>query len=179
MPTNLGTTGKLILAFVTLLLGAVLIGTVASEGLNKTDKLQEVDEYFDMSLATNATPGEVNTSYAFTVAYSPSGWKSTDCPLSSYTLANGTGGVTELTETTDYVLTTTTGDVSFKQTDEVNQTFSSDNASYITYTYCGDDYMNLQWGRTAINLVAGFFALAVLLISVGLFFSVAKDFGIF
>ena len=177
MPSSLGTTGKLIAAFITLLIGAVLIGSVASEGLDKTDKDVEVDEYFNMALAT-VDGINVNTTYAFTVAYSPDSWKTLDCPISGYTIANGTGGVTALTETTDYVMTASTGDVSFVNTAAVNQTFTSDNATYITYTYCPDDYMNLSWGRTGINLVPGFFALAILLASVGLFFSVARDYGI-
>ena len=38
--------------------------------------------------------------------------------------------------------------------------------------------MNLSWGRTGINLVPGFFAIALLLVSVGLFWSIARDNGI-
>ena len=54
----------------------------------------------------------------------------------------------------------------------------ANNNSLMSYTHCPDNYMNIGWGRTLINLVPGLFAIAILLASVGLFFSVAKDYGI-
>ena len=169
-------TSKLVLGFVTLLLGAVLIGVIATNGLVVTDKTTIADEYFNMADAYDA--GNINTSFVFTVEQSPAGWKVLDCPLTSVTVSNGTGATgTALTLTTDYTFTASTGDFLFLNTEAVNQTFLSDNSTYVDYTYCGDDYMNLSWGRTVINLVSGFFALALLGASLGLFFSVAKDTG--
>ena len=49
------------------------------------------------------------------------------------------------------------------------------NDTYISYAYCGDNYLNSAWGRTVLNLVAGFFALALLGIGIGTFYSIAKD----
>ena len=52
------------------------------------------------------------------------------------------------------------------------------NLTNVGYTYCGDDYMNIAWGRSILNLVAGFFALGILGVGIGLFYSIAKDAGI-
>ena len=175
---NMSMTSKLVLAFVMLLLGVVFVGVIATQGLAVTDKTAKVDEPFDMSNAFNGT-GHINTTYVFTVSEPPTSWKVADCPLTLVTVSNGTIGVgTDLTLTTDYLITLTTGDLTFLDTAAVNQTFLSDNATYIDYTYCDDGYMNLTWGRTGINLVAGFFALGLLMVSLGLFYSIAKDSGL-
>jgi len=55
---------------------------------------------------------------------------------------------------------------------------SMGNTTYFDYTYCADGYMNIAWGRTILNLVAGFFALALLGASVGIFYSIGRDTGI-
>jgi hypothetical protein len=169
---SLGTTGKLILAFVTLLLGVVLIGTIASEGLHRTDKLVVVGEQH----AFTAAVGDVNITKSYTVTNAPTGWKSEDCPLTAITIKNVTG--VALTLTTDYTITPSTGVYYLKNTTATCAMVGTDNNTYVDYTYCGDDYMNSTWGRTSINLVAGFFALGILLTSVGLFYSAAKDTGI-
>jgi len=170
--TSLGTTGKLTLAFVTLLIGVVLIGTVATQGNLKVDKLVIADESHAFTVDSGV---DINTTTAYTVTNAPTGWKIADCPLTSIVISNVTG--VALTETTDYTITESTGVYYLKNTTATVAMVGTDNNTYIDYTYCGDDYMNLQWGRTGIKLVPGFFALAILLTSVGLFYSVAKDQG--
>jgi len=170
--SNLGTTGKLVLAFVTLLIGIVLVGVIATQGLVVTDKLVITDEAQDIASAREGG-NTINSSIEFTITNPPTSWKSTDCPLTSITLGNDS---TDFTVTTDYVITDSTGVFSL-----VNSTAwigSASNTSNIDYTYCGDDYMNLSWGRTLINLIAGFFAIAILMVSLGLFYSIAKDTGV-
>jgi|TARA_B100001971_G_C18172395_1_gene527933 uncharacterized membrane protein len=162
---------KLILAFVTLILGAVLIGTIASSAIAVTDKTGVSDETLDISAARVAN-GDINESYEFTVTNNPTGWKTGDCPLTSVTYGNSS---TDYTITTDYLITLATGNLTLKNT---SVTVLGTNDTLIDYTYCADDYMNLGWGRTIINLVAGFFAIALLLVSVGLFYSIVKDYKI-
>lgn len=182
MPTNsLSVSGKLVAAFVTILLGVILISTIAGEALDKTDKNVAVNEV--KSLAALYVSGKINetaTGNNFLVTNAPTGWKSTDCPLTSVSITNSTGSA--LTVTTDYVVTASTGSVLIKNTAATNITnFNSGGAtndSLITYTYCPDNYMNLGWGRTLLLLVSGFFAIAILLVGVGLFYSVAKDTGV-
>lgn len=172
MATSMGTTGKLVAAFVTLLIGVILIGTVATEGLDKTDTIQITDEAVDISSA-RTLQGDINATIEFTIANPPEGtWKQEDCPITSFVIGNSSE---DYTVTTDYVFYTAYGNFSL-----VNSTTTRDgtNSTLVDYYYCGDDYMNLTWGRTGIDLIPGFFALAILLTSVGLFYSVGKDYGI-
>lgn len=171
-------TGKLLIAFVTLLVGAVLITSIASESQDRTTTINVVNEAHDITASadTNGSTMRVNTTATYTVTNNPTGWKTTDCPLTSFSLKNGSG--TAYTLTTDYTITAATGVYKMVQSATTNGSTAADNKTYASYTYCGDDYLNSSWGRTVLNLVSGFFAIAMLLISVGLFYSVGKDAGI-
>lgn len=171
---SLGITGKLVLAFVTLLLGVVMVGVVASNSLLVTDKKVISNEAEAFTPCGNAS---INETEVHTVTNYPTGWKTNDCPLTSLAVKNASGG-TALTLTTDYIPTLSAGTFLLVNTSTTVAMIGADNNTYIDYTYCGDDYMNLGWGRTMINLVSGFFAIAILLVSVGLFFSIGKDTGI-
>jgi len=176
MPTSLGTTGKLILAFVTLLLGAVLISSIAAEGLDKTSKDAIVNEAHEFTVVA----GNVSESTVYTVTNAPTSWKTADCPLTSFAIKNASGG-TALTITTDYVPSLSAGTftlVNSTATEAMVVSANPTNLTYVDYTYCPENYMNLTWGRTIINLVPGFFALAILGASLLLFYSVAKDYDI-
>lgn len=167
----MGMANKLIIAFVALMLGAVLIGTIATSATDVTEKTIVTDEAVDITNAwINATT--INNSYEFTITNNPTTWKVSDCPISSVTFGNSS---TDYTVTTDYTLTTTSGILVVEDTAKVRE---GGNDTVIDYTYCGDDYMNVSWGRTVTELVAGFFAIALLLTAVGLFYSVAKDTGV-
>ena len=161
--------GKLILAFVTLLLGVILVGTIATEGLLRTDKLNIDDEAVDIT-SLRIDNNNINESLTVAVTNAPTSWKSEDCPLTNVVYGNASE---DFTVTTDYTIDAATGSLTVKNTSTTVN--SVPNATYIDYNYCNDDYLNLGWGRTLINLVAGFFAIAILLVSVGLFYSVAKD----
>ena len=172
---------KLILGFVVLIVGLALISPIASNVLDVTDKALVYDEALDISsvrIEDGCGAGSINASVGLALTNAPTGWKITDCPITSFSMKNQTG--VAATVTTDYVLFASNGTITLLNTtrfvgDECAQT---SNATTLTYTYCGDDYMNIAWGRTIVNLVAGFFALALLGASVGLFYSVAKDAGI-
>ena len=178
--SSLGTTQKLVLAFVTLLLGVVLIGTVAQGALDRTTKAIVTDEAGSLSAcyAGSSTADQVNESVAacnFTVTNAPTGWIQTEnLDLENVVVDNGTG--TPLTVTTDYNLFADTGIIQFKNTTATDD--SVGNATTFSYEYYRSDYMNLTWGRTLLQLISGFFAIALVGIAVGLFYSVAKDFGI-
>jgi hypothetical protein len=169
----------LVLAFVTLIIGVVLISTVASEALGVTTKTNIADESTNLSTISCYTGGEVNETLAacnITVTNNPTGWKSNDCPLTNVVVTNNTG--TALVLDTDYNLFASTGIVKMLNTTDTTLAATA-GVVKIDYTYCGDDYLNLSWARTFVNLIAGFFALALMLISVGLFYNVAKANGIF
>ena len=163
-------TNKLILAFITLIVGLVFISQISILGNSATSKTSVADE--SHTIVKNVT--DINTTYVYTINNPPTGWKTTDCPITSVTLSNSSG--TAFTITTDYIFNAANGTFLLKNSSAVLLT--ADNLTYVDYIYCTDDYLNLSWGRTFINLIPGFFALALLLVSIGLFWSVAKDYGI-
>jgi len=169
-------TSKLVLAFFTLILGIVLIGSVADTSSLVTTKVTVTNETLDISDAVYGETGTINASVALTITNYPSGWKTGDCPITSFVMRNQTGET--LTVTTDYVFTASAGTLTLEDTLSLNETSGVSNDTYIDYVYCGDDYLNLAWGRTVLSLVAGFFALALLGASLALFYDVARDTGI-
>lgn len=163
----------LIGAFVSIIIGVSLIGVVATQGNLVTDKTIVVDEAVDISSARLAD-GDINTTYPLTITNAPSGWKVSECPITSVTYGNSSQ---DFTLTTDYTFTDTTGVLLLKNTATV-QMANTTNATLIDYTYCGDDYLTQGWSRNVIDLVPGFFAIALMLIGVALFYAVLKNEGL-
>lgn len=164
----------LISGFLALIIGVSLIGVIAAEGNEMTNKITISGEEIDYSLARGIN-GTINTTYEFTIDSSniPDGWRITECPISSFDLYNSSSS---LTLTTDYTFTATTGVILFKNTDNVNG--SASNVTTATYEYCDKDYLTQGWNRTIIDLVPGFFALALMAVGIGLFYKVMKKEGI-
>jgi len=174
----------LVLAFVFLIIGSVLLGSIATNIGERTDKTNIYDETFDLNAlgCVNATGGGMINSTTdadcnITMANAPSGWKTTDCPLTSVTVLNTTAGTyAALSEGTDYDLFATTGIIHMLNTlDNDGGTF---NTTYVNYIHCEDDYLNSSWGRSILGTVPGFFALALLGVSLWLFYTVFKQVGI-
>jgi len=91
---------KLILAFVTLILGAVLIGTIAGNSNAVADKTIVLNEAIDLSAVHGSTGQQINESLSnFTVTNNPTTWKITDCPITVEAYGNST---TDYTLDTDY-----------------------------------------------------------------------------
>jgi len=184
---SLTTTQKLILAFITLTLGVVLLPTIATEGNDITNFIHVQNESHDAAYGTGSCGGEgisgvsdgcLNTTETnYTVNNAPTGWKAAGaCPITNVVLVRNNS--VAMVDGTDYILDEETGVFGLLNTSNNRESVGSDNNTYISYYYCPDDYMNLSWGRTGIKLVPGFFAIALLLASVGLFYSVAKEHGI-
>ena len=158
---------KLILGFLVLIVGIALIGSVAQGGILVTEKTGVSAEALDIALDRNVIddcPMGINGTYEFTITNAPTGWKVASCPISDFVLYNQTRAAAAVT--TDYIFFTNNG------------AEETSNSTLLSYTYCQDTYLNIAWGRTIVNLVSGFFALALLGVSVGLFYSVAKDTGL-
>jgi len=178
----LDNTRKLLLAFVTLILGVVFVVVIATNALAVTAKTPIYNESHNLAscVVYNASKlGEwgINVSDSdcnVTLTNYPTGWKTEDCPLTSVAINNGTG--TALTSGTDYNVDTSTGIYQMLNTTATMNL--TGNNTYGFYTYCQDNYLNIGWGRSVTNLVGGFFAIALLLISVGLFYDVARDTGL-
>ena len=176
---TISSTNKLIAAFIMLILGVVFASQVATIGQEVTTKSTVINESIDITDAKQEL-GDINVSVTFPIAQDPTDtWKALDCPITSVTYGNSSK-VWALT--TDYTFDAATGVLTLVNSTDVRGPAGApginSNDTVISYIYCGDDYINLTWGRTGINLVPGFFAIALLLISVGLFYSIAKENGI-
>jgi hypothetical protein len=183
----LSTIQKLMLAFVTLIIGLVLVGQVATVGTGVTT-LTTTTETVDFSAARVA--GAINATYYFHLKNGcplsgGNGWRydaGETCYLVNGGVKNNSGTV--LTDTVDYYFNeyssvctgTTAGDIHFENTAKMNN--SGSNLTSVTYSYCADGFLTQSWQRNVLQLVPGFFALALLIFSVGMFYSVARDSGI-
>jgi len=170
-------TGKIIMAFFMVIVGVVLIATISNNSAAVTDKINIVNETVSIASARNlsGTTFALNYSVDISVTNAPTGWKSTDCPLGSFSMVNQSG--TAMTDTTDYDVDESTGTLNFLNTLIANMSGTS-NTTYASYTYCSDDYLNSAWGRSVMNLIAGFFALALLGIGLTLFYGILRDNGV-
>jgi hypothetical protein len=162
---------KLLMAFLTLIVGVVLLGTIAGSTAS-VSQLQVISNE-TQAIGAAISGGITNTSYRFTVTNAPTGWKVDDCPLTDIAIVNGTNAA--LTRDTHYTFYPTNGTWYLKGAGTNESKFWANNNSYVTYSYCGDDYLNLSWGRSMLSVAVGLFAIALLGVSVALFFSVAKD----
>ena len=168
-------TSKLIGGFVVIIIGLVLLTQIATTEQTKTQYATVASEA--RALDVNGYPA-INTTAVYTVTQAPTGWKATDCPLTGFSLTNSTGSA--LTLTTDYTVNLATGTYLLKNTVNTNTTLglygvTNANRTFASYRYCADDYMNANWGRTALDLVPGLFAIVLMLVGVGLFYSVYQD----
>ena len=173
----LNMTSRIFMGFVALIIGIVLIGTIATSTGAVTDKTIVYDEAFDLLVLGCANETGFNDTNALcnlTVANAPTAntWKADDCPIASVVVSNNTAGTHVFTAGTDYILYATAGIIDMENT---TSTWNWTNDTYITYNYCGDDYLNSSWSRSIMNLIAGFFALAVMGVGIGLFYSVYKE----
>jgi hypothetical protein len=167
-------TALLISAFVLMIIGVALIGTIASEEQSYTEYTRVLNE----THAINSTPGSINATFEINVTNNPeaTAWKEADCPITSVSVQMSNG--TALTDATDYVFTESLGNYTLINTSATYRIRGLDNNTYVDYSYCGDDYLNLTWGRNVLGYVPGFFAFAILGIGIGLVFLVLKREGL-
>ena len=159
---------------VAVLIGVVLVGIVSQQTVDKTQKVNAASE----AVAMNVTGfPAINEDQVYTVAENPTGWKADSCPLTNFVVANATG--TELTLTTDYTVDLSAGTYSLVDNDDTNTTYAlyPTNNTYVSYTYCPDDYVG-GWAGTVANLVPGFFVLGILLGVVFVIFFVLRNEGV-
>jgi hypothetical protein len=169
--------GLLLASFVMIILGASFIGVVASTEQLVTTQKSVFNESIDISAARLAL-NDIDSDYAFTVkqAYSrDTNWREasggTDCDI---TVVSYITNIT-LTEDTDYTLSTN-GTLKVLNTTLTGGNHAPrSNTTQIAYYYCGDDYLTEGWTRTILNLVPGFFALALMAVGIALFYGVLKN----
>lgn len=125
------------------------------------------------NLTYTATYNDVNGSVSsMTISQVPTGWKATECPINTIQLTNRT---VTLVLNTDYNYTAASGIISLKPS--LTNNFSAGSSYIANYEYCSDSYIS-GWAGSVLALVPGFFALAILIFSVGMFYSLAREAGI-
>ncbi len=170
-------TQKLVMAFVTLIIGISLLGVIATTGNEVTSQDVVLNESLDLVqfrgvAATYNDSIYPNVTASLTNAYATTDWQYDDCAIAITLFA--LDNASALTAGTDYNVTSN-GVIALYNSSGL---YDTSNTSLITYTMCQDDYITLSWGRTILDIVPGFFSLALLMVSLALFYSVAKDTGI-
>lgn len=167
----------LIMAFVFLIVGVALIGSIATNVNASTDKSVAVDESHDISGCLAPVGGDLlftinesNSACNITVTNAPTDWKTQDCPLTSVTVGNST---LDFTLATDYEVFASSGVI--RMINSTATQFGYSNTTLVDYTYCGDDYLNSTWGRSVLTTLPGFFALALLGVALWLFYMVFRS----
>lgn len=171
---------KLIAGFATLIIGILLITTIATTTNSNTSVITVGSETLDISAARLGGSLAINESQPLYIENYPTAdaslWKlSTDvseCNVSANTVTLANQSRTAKTISTDFTVANA-GIIYLKNSATMNNSVS--NTTYVGYQYCPDGYLSTSFGRTGIQLIPGFFALALLLVSVGLFYSVAKE----
>ncbi len=165
----------LIAGFIALIIGVSLIGVIATETTGLTSIVNVSHENITYTEARNTTAagkGEIVGGFTFYIANIPTGWRSVGCPITGLILHNGSVIWTDV----DYNFTASTGAIMFNNSANVNDT--GYNTTAATYQYCELTYLTEGWQRTILNLVPGFFALALLGIGIGLFHEVGRREGL-
>lgn len=173
----------LIAAFAAILVGVMLIGSVASETYGKTGRgIPVVDESYNLSNVYNSDSGFMNSTIMGTFIYNgvqcyngEGKWVSNSFVVtneSGTVLTSGNYTVDYSNQTIVFLNTSTTDPESY------GASFFGGNITLIDYQYYPADYMCESWQRTVLNLVPGFFGLAILAVGLGLFYKIAKEEGI-
>jgi hypothetical protein len=169
------TISVLISVAVLVILAIAFLSSIATQTLSTTQKTVVSDEQHLLSATGACTDGTINETYTYTLTNAPTGWKLTDsdCVVGNFVISNSSG--TAFTETTDYVVNTTAGTYTLKNTAAVNQSCATgDNITLVDYDYCGDSYMADSWGRSILNTNTGLFAIAILIAVIAVVYLLMK-----
>jgi len=150
--------GELVFIFIAIIIGIAMISSI----INTQDLVTEKQTMVNDSITYSGLSDEdqINESLQFNVTKAQSDWRTTSCPISSYTFTNSTG--TEYEETTDYVFTPAYGNFTLVNTAKVNASMQSDNKTYVSYSYCDTGYNTSSSSRGVARLWGIFGALIIL-----------------
>jgi hypothetical protein len=169
----------IILAVVTILLGAIMTGIYADQVIKNTALTTASSESISINKARSGGQGinDTEPTSNFTLGYGyfgtqGGGWKSgvSDCNIAVSNVTNASGYT--WTATTDYILYQP-GILHIVNSSNVRNATS--NTTYTTYTYCADGYISSAWGRSVLNITAGFMALLVFGMVVGFIYLIYRD----
>ena len=170
---NQAVIGIIISIFVAVLVGVVLLNISADQVNGITAKAGYTEVALTQAPDLSVSPSTA----AVTVTEAPTGWKAGgECPLTNFVLKNSTGSA--FTVTTDYVVDLETGIYTLtNSTAIIALTDTGANVTQASYTYCPDGYQT-GFGKTTLDLVPGFFALAIMVSVAFLIFWILRREGI-
>lgn len=151
--------GALIVFFVGVITVFALLPEIASNVRVMSDTIDVINESIDLSVA-RLTGSGINESYPFTLSNAPTGYLQTDCPITGFSITNGSATVSG-TSSQNFTLTASTGTFTLNNTLFNNQS-GLVNTSYASYTYCDEGYISSGAGRTVSRLILTFAALGLL-----------------
>jgi len=175
MKENTGLLGKIILAAVLMLFGAVIVGVVADASYGTTIKSTATSEVHNVlpTYATGRNTTDINPTITYTLTNAGTTYGS-DCPITNFALKNSSG--VAFTDTTDYVADLNAGTYTLVNSAHAVATLPmANNNTYATYNYCGPNYINSSWGSSIMNMLGGFMALLLFGAAVGIMYSIYKD----
>jgi hypothetical protein len=168
---------KFIMAFVTLLIGVILLGVTSDMVIANTGQTLVTNSTLSIASARNLTAAG-NEVLASVKLYPQSSDGTIDVPKAStvvtdsFLLENNSYGVMLAGNYTTYY----SGEGSLSYITLVNNSYwlnqHSSNTTYLTFKYYA---VSPAWARTMQNLVPGFIALALFIVSVVLVMSAFKD----
>lgn len=152
-------------AFIVTMIAIAFLTSIVGQTNNVTEKLNSVNETTDLTTScySAGVVDESSNDCNITVNNNPTSWKCEDCPITNVIVADSTG--TELVLDTDYELYDSIGVVKMLNTVDTNETNLGD--VLVSYTYCGDNYVNSSWGRSILGINIGMFAIAILIAVMG------------
>jgi len=161
-------------AFITLILGIVLLSVYADMSAANTNQVTNTQT--NILVARDKGSEHVNTTKVHTLDTATNtlnNWRVdySDCIPATIVVKNSSGALA--TVTTDYTYTATTGAILFKDTVTMNGTGS--NATTISYAHCPDGYLPQSWSRSLANIAVGLFALLCLAAAVGFMLMALKE----
>ena len=169
----------LIAAFITLLVGVSLLTVIAGEGNAVREKINIGNESLNITSFRNESESDCNiTMIPVPISNAPSGWQtesSYGCWITDFTMDFSNG--TDLTNGTDFVFYANNGTWKCLLSSGINWTTTT-NMTAMNYTYCPDTYLTQSWARTMVGTVPGFFSLALIAVSIGLFYTILRREGL-
>lgn len=151
------TVGQAVLLVVGVIFAIAMLGAIINSQHQMTGKMDVNGETLDISNAV-LVGGTINTTYQFNVTNENTGWKLSEsqCAISGFVIGNGSDN---FTVTTDYVFSTTYGNLTLKDTTTMN--LSGTNTTYLYYEYCDDGYNKDSSSRSIAGLISLFAVLAI------------------
>lgn len=160
---------KFLAAFILIIVGVIFINIIAAETNGSTEPTYVTGEALSIASA-RLVGNQINQSVTFTLTNAglvdAGGWV-TD----SVVITNATGQTLVGNYTVNYV----TDRITFANNTYMVSGGGLNNNTLVAYQYYSGDYINSDFGRSILDLVAGFLAIALLGVGIALFYGIAKE----